>query len=106
MAVDAKHKLIVASAVVNDGSDTGQLPVMAEAAKQALGVETLTAVADGGYVALAQRDRRLTAQGRFSLSAFRYDAETDVYRCPGDELLRPMSGQREAANGKRYTRCM
>ncbi len=120
VAVDAKHKLIVASEVVNDGNDSGQLHVMAEAAKQALGVATLTAVADGGYyngetlraceasgitayVPLAQRDRRLTAQGRFSLSAFRYDATADLYRCPGEALLRPMSGQREAVNGKRYT---
>ena len=118
--MDAKHKLIVASEVVNDGNDTGQLHVMAEAARQALGVATLTAVADGGYyngetlraceasgitayVPLAQRDQRLTAQGRFSLSAFRYDAAADLYRCPGDALLRPMSGQREAVNAKRYT---
>jgi hypothetical protein len=49
IAVDDKHKLIVASAVVNDGNDTGQLHAMAEAAKQALGVAALTAVADAGY---------------------------------------------------------
>src|SRR5205807_1227903 len=48
-AVDDKHKLIVASEVVNDGNDTGQLHAMAEAAKQALGVAALTAVADTGY---------------------------------------------------------
>ena len=49
IAVDDKHKLIVASEVVNDGNDTGQLHAMAEAAKEALGVEALTAVADAGY---------------------------------------------------------
>jgi transposase len=49
IAVDDKHKLIVASEVVNDGNDTGQLHTMAEAAKAALGVEALTAVADAGY---------------------------------------------------------
>jgi transposase len=49
IAVDDKHKLIVASEVVNEGHDTGQLHAMAEAAKAALGVETLTAVADAGY---------------------------------------------------------
>jgi hypothetical protein len=49
IAVDDKHKLIVASEVVNDGNDTGQLHAMAEAAKAALGVEALTAVADAGY---------------------------------------------------------
>src|SRR6202041_3570616 len=46
IAVDDKHKLIVASEVVNDGNDTGQLHAMALAAKQALGVETLQAAAD------------------------------------------------------------
>jgi hypothetical protein len=52
IAVDDKHKLIVASVVVNDGNDTGQLHTMAEAAKAALGVEALTAVADAGYAEL------------------------------------------------------
>src|SRR5258707_6010638 len=49
IAVDDRHKLIVASEVVNDGNDTGQLHAMALAAKQALGVAALTAVADTGY---------------------------------------------------------
>ena len=49
IAVDDKHKLIVASEVVNDGNDTGQLHAMAAAAKLALGAETLRAVADVGY---------------------------------------------------------
>jgi hypothetical protein len=49
IAVDAKHKLIVASEVVNDGNDTGQLCAVAEAARQALGAAALTVVADTGY---------------------------------------------------------
>ena len=49
IAVDDKHKLIAASEVVNDGNDTGQLYDMAKAAKDELGVETLTALADTGY---------------------------------------------------------
>ncbi len=49
IAVDDKHKLIVASEVVNDGNDSGQLHKMAKAAKEELGVETLTALADTGY---------------------------------------------------------
>ena len=49
IAVDDKHKLIVASEVVNDGNDTGQLHAMAQAAREALGVTTLQAVADTGY---------------------------------------------------------
>jgi transposase len=49
IAVDDKHKLIVASDVVNDGNDTGQLYAMAKAAKEALGAATLQALADAGY---------------------------------------------------------
>src|SRR6266436_4789960 len=48
-AVDDKHKLIVASEVVNDSSDVGQLHAMAKAAKEALDVKTLQALADEGY---------------------------------------------------------
>ena len=49
IAVDERHKLIVASEVVNDGNDNGQLYKMAKAAKEELGAEELTALADTGY---------------------------------------------------------
>jgi len=49
IAVDDKHKLIAASEVVNDGNDSDQLHSMAKAAKDELGVESLTALADTGY---------------------------------------------------------
>ena len=49
IAVDDKNKLIVASEVVNDGNDTGQLQAIAAAAKEALGGAALTVVADSGY---------------------------------------------------------
>ena len=87
IAVDDKHKLIAASEVVNDGNDTGQLYDMAKAAKDELGVETLTALADTGYyngntlkaceedgivayVPQARRTARLEAQDRISHEAF------------------------------------
>ncbi|HJR23229.1 MAG TPA: IS1182 family transposase [Dongiaceae bacterium] len=109
VAVDAKHKLIVASAVVNDGNDTGQLHRMAAAAQAALGVETLEAVADAGYynseglkrceedgivayVPPAVRGGRLKAQGRFSHDDFVYDAAADAYRCPAGAPLTPTPG--------------
>ena len=52
--VDDKHKLIVASAVVNDSSDVNQLHAMAKAAKHALEVETLQVLADAGYYSSAE----------------------------------------------------
>jgi transposase len=116
IAVDDKHKLIVASEVVNDGNDTGQLDSMAKAAKAELGVETLTVLADTGYyngnalkaceedgivayVPQARRTARLEAEGRFSHEAFRYDAQTDVYRCPAGKPLKPTDGRK--TNGDR-----
>jgi transposase len=117
IAVDDKSKLIVASEVVNDGNDTGQLHPMAKAAKEELGVATLTALADTGYynghalkaceedaivayVPQAKRTARLEAQERISHEAFVYDREADVYRCPADRLLRPMDGHKINTGGR------
>ncbi len=117
IAVDDKHKLIVASEVVNDGNDTGQLYAVAQAAKAALGAVALTAVADAGYfngetlkaceddaiiayVPPLDRDRRLKEEGRFSAEDFRYDAVANLYRCPAGSELRPMQGHKIQASGK------
>ena len=49
-AVDTKnHLIVVTHEVTNVGSDRQQLKKMAEAAREALGTETLTAIADRGY---------------------------------------------------------
>ena len=46
-AVDAKHHLIVAHEVTNEGHDRHQLFKMAQQARHAMGTEKLTVVADG-----------------------------------------------------------
>ena len=48
-AVDDKHHLIVAVDITNSPADQGQLYEMAAQAKQQLGVDTLTVLADKGY---------------------------------------------------------
>jgi transposase len=115
--VDDKHKLIVASAVVNDSSDVGQLHAMAKAARDALEAETLQVLADAGYyssielkaceddgivayVPLPEGTGRLEKQGRFSLKDFSYDGAADAYRCPAGELLRPMRGRWQNTSGR------
>ena len=115
--VDDKHKLIVASEVVNDSSDVNQLHAMAKAAKDALGVEVLQVLADEGYyssaalkgceddgitayVPVPEGNGRLEKQGRFGRSDFRYDATADVYRCPAGELLRPIEGRWQNISGR------
>ena len=117
IAVDDKHKLLVASEVVNDGNDSGQLHNMAKAAKEELGVATLTALADTGYyngqelkaceedgivayVPQAKRTARLEAQGRISHEEFIYDAEADAYRCPEGKLLKPTAGRKTNTGGR------
>jgi transposase len=110
-AVDDKHNLIVASEVVNDSSDVGQLHAMARGAKDALDADTLEVLADEGYynstelkaceddgiiayVPVPEGNGRLEKQGRISLKDFSYDDAADVYRCPAGELLHPMKGRK------------
>ena len=117
IAVDDKHKLIVADEVVNDGNDTGQLHAMAQAACTAVGADTLQAVADTGYfngetlkacedsgieafVPEPRRGKRLEAAGRFGIDAFVYDAVADAYRCPAGKLLHAMGGGKLDQSGK------
>lgn len=102
-AVDAKHKLIVAHEVTDEGNDNGQLEPMARAAKQSLQVESLTVVADTGYqngkqggecikagiTPVVPRQRVVNTLGKdlFSKSQFVYDREHNQYRCPAGEVL-------------------
>jgi transposase len=100
-AVDVEHHLIVAHEVVTDGVDRDQLAPMAEQAREAIGTEELTVVADRGYFKgeqilecanagiTALVPKPLTsnsrAQGRFDKQDFIYMAADDEYRCPAGE---------------------
>lgn len=81
----------------------GLLAFTAGAAREALGVERIDAVADMGYykgedieaceangitpfVARPKRGSAI-ANGRFPKDLFRYDAEADAYHCPGGRTL-------------------
>lgn len=48
-AVDDKHHLIIDHEVTNVGNDRGQLSNMANQAREEIGAESLTVVADRGY---------------------------------------------------------
>jgi transposase len=102
-AVDAKHHLIVAHEVTNDGIDRSQLSSMAKQARTAIGTDTLTVIADRGYFKgeeiLACHEAGITAivpktmtsgakaDGRFDKADFIYDAESNQYRCPAGQSL-------------------
>jgi transposase len=100
-AVDTKNHLIVAHEVTNVGSDRALLKRVAESARDALGTDTLSVIADRGYYAgpeiKACVDAGITpivpkvqtsnakADGRYDKSDFVYEAERDAYRCPAGQ---------------------
>ncbi|MFC5696750.1 IS1182 family transposase [Pseudomonas sp. GCM10022186] len=102
-AVDTKHHLIVTHEVTNDGVDRDQLSAMATQAREAMGVEELSVVADRGYFKseeiLACHEAGITAfvpktltsgataAGRFGKGDFIYDGAKNEYRCPAGQSL-------------------
>jgi len=105
IAVDSKHKLIVANEVVQDGNDAHQLTPMLEKAQDILASENLEGIADSGYhngteikacedqgitvyVAVKKASNKASELGRFGRQDFKYDEEQDCYLCPqGNQLL-------------------
>jgi transposase len=95
--------LIVAHEVTNVGNDTAHLANTVQAAKAALHVDKLEAVADRGYfngeeiLACEQGDITVTlpkpqrsgakSEGRFGKQDFVYLANENVYRCPAGATL-------------------
>jgi transposase len=103
IAVDEKHKLIVAEEVTNQASDRQWLAPMAKQAKEVLGAEQLAVVADRGYTNAEQvkecaesgivpymgkpQNSRNLKRGLYTKNDFVYDQATDSYRCPAGEIL-------------------
>lgn len=117
IAVDGKHKLIVASDVTQDGNDTQQLVPMLEKAQDVLQSDRLVGLADVGffsgeqirqaeekglevYVPIPNRTEAAAKEGRFTREQFGYDAQQDRYRCPQGEELAPC-GKLQERDGKR-----
>src|ERR671916_1178131 len=96
-AVDTKHHLIVAHEVTNVGDDRAQLTAMAGQAREAMGQEALTVIADrvyfdgeeivactqAGHIPLVPKPMTsgAKADGRFGKQDFVYLPEVDAYRC-------------------------
>jgi len=102
-AVDVKHHLIAAHEVTNVGHDRTQLHNMATQAKEAMGTDELTVVADRGYFKgeeiLACEQAGMTtflpkpqtsgnmSKGLFGKRDFIYIVKDDEYRCPAGQCL-------------------
>ena len=126
IAVDSAHHLIVAFDLTNEGNDYRLLHPMAQQGKQALGIESLTVVADTGYsngehgerceqtqiTAIVPRAQTVNPEGKqyFSRDRFSYDAQNDSYQCPAGATLSvgKMSytqAKKEYWNGKACEEC-
>src|SRR6266849_5502463 len=108
-AVDAKHKLIVAFELTNEGNDYWQLYPMAAQAKDAVGADEVMAVADTGYsngehgalceqdgiTAVVPRAETVNPNGPqyFSRDRFSYDRESAGDRQPGMDEASPGNGR-------------
>jgi len=120
IAVDAKHKLIIAEAVVQDGNDMQQLAPMLEKAQEILQSDSLDGLGDSGYfngsqikicedqnitayVAVPDKSKRMVEKGRLTREQFEYDVEKDCYVCPQNEKL-SRRGQHFQKGDKNYIR--
>jgi len=116
IAVDAKHKLIIAHDLTNEANDLHQLTPMAHSAKEILEVEHLDITADKGYynetqIAQCEQENiacyipepeksQNKALGLYTDRDFQYDATNDCYLCPASERLTKRS---EMIKGKKQT---
>lgn len=116
LAVDVKHKLIAEQEVCNQVLDMGLLAPTVEAAMDTLNVERIEAVADRGYFKIedieACEKAGVTAyvpkpirgpavrEGFFSKEEFRYDPDSDVFTCPGGQILSPLYQSKSRDNVK------
>lgn len=118
IAVDAAQHLIAAEEVTTEPNDSALLEPMAQAARAALGVEKIAAVADRGYYSHEQVARCAEAgieayvpapqrptpgEGEYPIERFDYDAARDLYVCPqGRELPRKSDSTRSSGRYRAY----
>jgi transposase len=117
-AVEPDNHVMVAHEVTNQFNDHSQLSPMAIAAKQAMAVDELDAVADRGYFkgeeVLACDEAGITvyvprpttssnkAKGLYDKADFHYIVEDDEYQCPAGQRLRRRTTTDD--HGKRIAR--
>ena len=116
-AVEAKNHIVVAVDVTSEAVDYGQLHNIASQAKEELGVEELTVIADKGYYSGEQfkkckeenikpiaphPDKGGGQEKGYTKGYFRYDNETDSYTCPQGQKLSQPAQRRANRKGDRY----
>jgi hypothetical protein len=120
LAVDARHKLIAADAVTNEGHDYRQLADVALTAKANLDINQAEVLADKGYYNAAEVSRCVeqglsplipktdtsanTKLGLYGKSQFRYEPDKDQYVCPAGGALSYRFSTWELARELKYYR--
>jgi len=111
-AVEAENHLIVAHEVTMHGYDRDALSMMAVAARDAMALDRIEAIADKGYykseeilaceqagiavVVPKPQTSNAGARGQFDKADFAYDAEADAYVCPaGEQLIYRFTGPQD-----------
>jgi hypothetical protein len=115
--VDSKHHLISDFDITERSDDKGNLQNMSERAKEVMGVESITILADKGYydgqdivnceekgdVCLVAKPKPggATKEKGFTIEEFIYDRENDYYICPSSNHL-GFKRNHKHTNGKEY----
>lgn len=107
VAVDVASRMVVSGYATNAVSDNGELPQVLADIEANTGKNPKVLIADKGYslkaglAALKARGidgfipQREEKAGYFKQEEFRYDKETDTYRCPSDRVLHPRGHTRD-----------
>lgn len=120
IAADDKNHIVVVVDVTSDPVDKEQFHRMALQAKEEMGADTITALADKGYYSaqefakcreddiisfVSRADHsHMAATKEFGKSQFRYDEANDGYICPQGHLLKAYNPRKNAKfpGHKRY----
>ncbi len=113
IAVDDKNHLVVAVDVTSDPVDKKQFHNIALQAKEEMGVDTITALADKGYYSASEFAKckedgiipvvskadhaHMAATNEYGKSQFKYDEVNDGYICPQGHLLKAYKPRKENA---------
>ena len=115
IAVDDKYHMVVD--VTSQAVDYGQFHPMSKQAKENLGVDTLTVLADRGYFSaeqlaaaeddniipiVAKPDRGKAPDPKYDSSNFVYDEQSDCYICPEGKLLPRKSKRKNSKSDPEY----
>lgn len=114
--VDSQNHFVVDISTTNDINDQKQLHVMAKNAKELLGIETITVIADTGYYNATEiknciddgmtvyikksKANNSTRNNEFRKEKFTYSSEEDSYICPAGKRL--IFFENTSKNGLRY----